>query len=103
MNNVSASADTPHPVAAPGPSRRSKRTSSTAGVRIAPIWQKVDINSASAEELMMLDYIGQSRVQRIIEHRPYNNTDELVVKNAIDKSIYKRIKDRITVGPASSA
>lgn len=57
--------------------------------------QTVDINSASYEQLMTVKGIGKTYAQRIIEGRPYQNTEALVKKNGIPRYAYDRIKDLI--------
>ena len=55
----------------------------------------VDINRASAPELMVLKGIGKVRAEDIIKNRPYARKDELVQKKIIPESVYDEIKDRI--------
>ncbi len=55
----------------------------------------IDINSASAEELMTLDGIGEARSKAIIKGRPYRAKDELVDKNIIPEGVYAKIKDQL--------
>lgn len=55
----------------------------------------IDINSASPEELMTLDGIGEARSKAIIKGRPYRAKDELVDKNIIPEGVYAKIKDQI--------
>ena len=57
---------------------------------------KIDINTASLEELDSLPGIGQIYGQNIIEHRPYSNIEELVSKGALGKSVFEKIKNQIT-------
>lgn len=56
---------------------------------------KIDINSASAKELMTIDGIGEARAAAIIKGRPYRGKDELVSKNIIPASVYEGLKDRV--------
>jgi radical SAM superfamily enzyme with C-terminal helix-hairpin-helix motif len=57
--------------------------------------QPVDINSARHDQLKALNGIGDIYARKIEEGRPYQNTDELLRKNIIPLSIYKKIKDQI--------
>ncbi|MDH5534739.1 MAG: helix-hairpin-helix domain-containing protein [Betaproteobacteria bacterium] len=56
---------------------------------------QTDINSASADELMMLDGIGEARAKAIIKGRPYGRKDELAKRNIIPDAVYEKIKDRL--------
>jgi DNA uptake protein ComE-like DNA-binding protein len=54
-----------------------------------------DINSATADRLQCLSGIGTLYAKKIVEGRPYQNTEELVTKNILPRSTYDRLKDRI--------
>lgn len=56
---------------------------------------QIDINRASAEELMTLKGIGDARAKAIIKGRPYTRKDELVQRKIVPESVYNDIKDQI--------
>ena len=56
----------------------------------------IDINRATADELMTLSGIGEARAKAIIKGRPYARKDDLVRKKVVPLSIYDEIKDKIT-------
>lgn len=56
---------------------------------------KLDLNSASAEELATLKGIGPARAEAIIKGRPYKGKDELVRRKVIPQSVYDQIKDEV--------
>lgn len=56
---------------------------------------QIDINSASADELMTLDGIGEARAKAIIKGRPYGRKDELAKRKIIPEATYEKLKDRI--------
>ncbi len=53
---------------------------------------KLDVNSASSEELLNVPGIGPVLAQRIIEGRPYQSADELTRVKGIGPKIYERIR-----------
>ena len=58
---------------------------------------KININTASADSLMNLSGIGESRAAEIIKGRPYVKVDDLVTKKIISASVFEKIRDLITV------
>lgn len=61
----------------------------------APRSGLIDINRASAEELIALKGIGEARAKAIIQGRPYARKDELVQQKIVPQSVYDDIKDQI--------
>jgi len=61
--------------------------------------QPLDINSASREELMTLDGIGEVRAEAIIRARPFKAKTELVERRLIPEALYERIADRVIARP----
>ena len=65
------------------------------------LWAKVDINSASLNELSSLRGIGEKKAQAIVEYRTqkgkFNTVDELVHVKGIGPKILESIKGDIEV------
>jgi DNA uptake protein ComE-like DNA-binding protein len=57
---------------------------------------KLDLNTATKEELDALSGVGEAYAQRIIEGRPYKSKIDLVRKGVLPQSTYDKIKDQVT-------
>jgi|SRR4051794_13011781 DNA uptake protein ComE-like DNA-binding protein len=57
----------------------------------------VDINAASKTDLTSLPGVSGPVADRIINGRPYENTDQLVTKRVVTPDEYDKIKDRVAV------
>jgi len=57
--------------------------------------EPLDINTATKQQLMTLDGIGDARSDAIIKGRPYRAKNELVDKSVVPQAVYDKIKDQI--------
>ena len=57
--------------------------------------EKLDLNTATEQQLSELPGIGESRSKAIIKGRPYKGKDELVERKILTQSVYNKIKDQV--------
>jgi competence protein ComEA len=56
---------------------------------------KIDINTATADQLKAIPGIGDAYSKRIIEGRPYTAKNQLVSRGILPQGVYDKIKDQI--------
>jgi competence protein ComEA len=55
----------------------------------------VDLNSASRDDLMALEGIGEVKADAIIRSRPFRAKTELVERRIIPEALYDKIADKV--------
>ncbi len=58
---------------------------------------RIDINTASSQELEALWGIGPKTAENIIEQRPYSSVEELLTKKILKQNVYDANKDLLSV------
>ena len=63
----------------------------------------IDLNSASRDDLMNLEGIGEVRADAIIRARPFKAKTELVERRLIPEALYDKIADKVMARPVPGA
>ncbi len=81
------------------PFQGEKRSQNTVGnnTGVQNTASQININSASISELDTLPGVGPATAQKIIDGRPYQSIDDLLNKKITGKSVFEKIKEKITI------
>ena len=88
-------AQTPQPAAKSDKMAPAPKAAPAADSKMAPAAKsdgKIDINTATKDELMAFNGIGDKYSDKIIAGRPYARKDQLLSKNILPEATYKKIE-----------
>ena len=75
--------------------QKSSTAKSTATAAASATTDKIDINTATADQLKAIPGIGDAYSKRIIDGRPYTAKNQLVSRGILPQGVYDKIKDQI--------
>lgn len=84
----------PDPVSVPSTGSKAAENQSTIHAK------KININTATIEELQTLPSIGKAKAEAIVAYRqkkPFQSADEIMQVSGIGKKVFEKIRDRIVV------
>lgn len=89
----------PTPSASPASPAPSGMPASPAMKDPQPMPSSMNVNKASASDMVLVLGLSKDVADRIVANRPYRVKGELVAKNVVPKDTFDLIKDRISVSP----
>jgi competence protein ComEA len=92
----SAKAPASPPSSAAAPQKAVEKTATAQRAKLAA-GQKVNINTATKEQLEALPGIGPAKAQAVIDGRPYKTNEDIMKVKGIKEGTFNKIKDSITV------
>lgn len=76
--------------------KKPPKTTTQAPAKLIP-GQKVNLNTATKEQIEALPEVGPAKAQAIIAGRPYKSTEDLMKVKGIKQGTFNKLKDLITV------
>ena len=98
-----AQGSTPAATSQPEKAKTSAPASNHMSSTKKPAAPKVELNTATKEQLMALPGVSESTADRIIAARPYKSKNDLVAKNLLTKSEFEKVSAHVMVKETKSA
>jgi len=60
-------------------------------------WERLDINTATVEQLSAVKGLTKAQAEAIVQARPFKSVDELAANNIVSADLFSKIRGQLTV------